>query len=1047
MQDSSNFTIYNASAGSGKTFKLAERYLTLLLSSPKTNSFQNILAITFTNKAVGEMKSRILDYLTYFAKEKKSLENDTMFQLIKENTKLTSDQIQKKSFFILKEILNNYAAFEISTIDAFTHRIIRTFAKDLGLSMNFDIEMDTKQILQMAVERLVNKAGKDQQLTEVLIDFALEKVNDDKSGDISRDIFEASTLLLNERDEFYINSLRDYDLEDFKTLKLKLKKEIESISNQLKLTGIEFLHKMEDKGLTSKDFSRGSIPKYFEKLSEDNRLLKFESKWQLQIEDEDSYVTKKLSENTKQVIFSMKDFIVEKFLSSKTLFSDRKFYEKILKNITQLSLLSAVKEEMESIKKEQNVMLISDFNKKISDEIKKQPAPFIFERLGEKFQHYFVDEFQDTSKMQWNNLIPLTGNALATLFEGDFPGTLTLVGDAKQSIYAWRGGDAHQFMELSSGYSPFSAQPKLETLGTNFRSCKNIVTFNNEFFEYIGTQLNDEKLKHLFSGNRLTQSPYSTESGYVSLKFLEAENNEERDKVYPEEVLNIIEAKERQGYQRSDICVLVRKKREGVAIAEYLNAHQVPIISSETLLIKSDEQVQFLLSLFKVVDNEFDEISKAKMMEKLSSGASHSEEEKFELLNKTIGTANEKFWETVSSFGFDFDSKTFLSLPFYDAVEYAIDKFNMNKTGNAYLQFFLDEVFEFTLKNQGELSAFLNYWSMQEDSKSIISSGRKDAVQIMTVHKSKGLQFPIVIFPYAKQQIDYTFNSHLWVNLDEKFKIPYALITKPSQLDHPLYTQKYLELISGLEMENINIFYVSLTRASQELYIISEDDRDKSEKVKNNTFSGLLMGFVKSSKQLSIETGIDYSWGESKFTNQESNSDTKTKVKELNFHSPSEELNLNLVTTAGKLWNEQLEQAKEEGNLIHSLLSKIKYHNDLEHSLEWHIYNGFIEHQESQKYKDLLNTVIFHPELEKYYTHTFSVWNEKDIYYQSKLLRPDRVVFDKDAAYIIDYKTGLPSNTHENQVNEYAKALSSLKFNVKKVLLVYITDSIEVKIV
>jgi len=1047
MQDSSNFTVYNASAGSGKTFKLAERYLTLLLSSPKTNSFQNILAITFTNKAVGEMKSRILDYLTYFVKEKKDLENDTMFQLVKRNTKLSSEQIQKKSFFILKEILDNYAAFEISTIDAFTHRIIRTFAKDLGLSMNFDIEMDTKQILQMAVERLVNQAGKNQQLTEVLIDFALEKVNDDKSGDISRDIFEASTLLLNEKDEVYINSLADFTLKDFKTLKNKIKAEIESISSQLKLIGVEFLQKMEETGLTSKDFNRGSIPKYFEKLRGNHLLLTFDAKWQLQIEDEETYVTKKLNENTKQVVFLMKDFIVEKFHLSKSLYSSRKFYEKVQKNITQLSLLSAVKEEMESIKKEQNIMLISDFNKKISDEIKKQPAPFIFERLGEKFHHYFIDEFQDTSRMQWNNLIPLTGNALASLFDDELQGSLTLVGDAKQSIYAWRGGDAHQFIELSSGNSPFPSVPNLETLGTNFRSSREIVAFNNNFFGYIGKELNNETLKDLYSSTSLIQNPHHQSSGYVSLKFLIAENNDERDEVYPEEVLKIIQAKETQGYHLSDICILVRKKSEGIAIAEYLNAHQVPIVSSETLLIKSDEQVQFLLHLFKVLDNEFDEVSKAKILEILSLKASQSEVERFELLSNIRDKSQEKFWEITSTFGFNFNPKIFQSLPFYDAVEYAIDAFDMNRTANAYLQFFLDEIFEFSLKQHGQLSAFLNYWELQKDSKSIISSSRKDAVQIMTVHKSKGLQFPVVIFPYAKQQIDYTFNSHLWVNLDEKFQLPFALITKPSQLDHPLYTQKYLDLINDLEMENVNILYVALTRASQELFILSEDDRGKSGKIKNNTFSGLLMGFLEFSKQLNVETQVAYSWGESIFKERSSNVNNNMEMKELSFQSPSQELNLNLVTTAGKLWNEQLDEAKEEGNLIHSLLSKIEYNSDLESSLQWHVDNGFIEHQQYQKYRDLLSALIFHPELEEYYTPSFTVWNERDIYNGARLLRPDRVVFKEDEAHIIDYKTGLASSNHKKQVHDYAKALSSLKYNVKKVLLVYITDSIEVKIV
>lgn len=1048
MPQQSNFIIFNASAGSGKTFKLAERYLTLLVSSPKTTSFQNILAITFTNKAVGEMKSRILDYLTIFSKGGPHLGEDAMFKLVKKSTNLSSDQIQKKSYYILKEILDNYAAFEISTIDAFTHRIIRTFAKDLGLSMNFDIEMNTRQILQLAVERVVERAGSDEELTEVLIDFALEKVNDDKSGDISLDIFEASQLLLSEKDEYFIRSLKDYSLEDFKNLKTKLDAEIKSISEQLKSIGSEFLKQLSDNGLEFKDFKGGYLPKFFQKLSEDHSTLKFDTKWQDNIEDEETYVTKSQKEDIKQLVFSMKGFIVESFNLSKQLFSDRKFYEKIHKNITQLSLLGAVNQEMEVIKKDQNIMLISDFNKKISDEIKKQPAPFIFERLGEKFQHYFIDEFQDTSRMQWENLIPLTGNALATLFEGETPGTLTLVGDAKQSIYAWRGGDANQFMNLSDGNSPFPVRPELETLSTNFRSSKMVVNFNNEFFEFVGQQLHDQKLKSLFAGDNLIQSCHKSDEGFVNLKFLEAKSNEERDEAYPEEALKIIKNKKEQGFKLGDICILVRKKSEGIAIAEYLNQHRIPIISSETLLINSDDQVQFVLSFLHILNDNLDEISKAKVLERLALKLSFSEEKCFELLDTTLNKDKPVFWEKLKKLGFVFDSEHFHTLPFYDAVEYLVNQFDLTKTANAYLQFFLDEVFEFTLKHQGGLSSFLDYWNLQGETKSIISTDNENAVQIMTVHKSKGLQFPIVIFPYAKQQIDYTFNSHIWVSLPEKFELPFAMITKPGKdIDHPLYVDNYGELINNLEMENINILYVALTRAAQELFIISEDDRDRNGTIKSNTFSGLLMGYLEQSQNLNIEPNVDYSWGKSVLKKGSLDTIEEIENKELTFHSPSPNLDLSLVTTAGKLWNEELEEAREQGNLIHSLLSKVEGSGDISATVNWHVENGYIEEEKQMHYQNLMESITAHSELKDFFTEKYKTWNERDIYFKSKLLRPDRVNIEGNDVYIIDYKTGSISKEHVKQIQEYSEALSGLEYNVKKKLLVYITDSIDVKIV
>jgi len=1045
MLTTSNFRIYNASAGSGKTFKLAERYLSLLLSSPKNNSFQNILAITFTNKAVGEMKSRILEYLLSFSEGKTTMEGDPMLLLIHQSTGLTKEQIQKKSKKVLNEILNNYAAFEVSTIDAFTHRIIRTFAKDLGLSMNFDIEMDTKQVLELAVERVVEKAGKEEELTKVLIDFATEKVEDDKSGNISLDIINASSLLLSEKDEAYINLLKEYSLKDFKQFKTKLKKEVLSIDEHLLSIGNAFLSEMQDNGLEAKDFKGSYIPKFFKKLTEDRATLTFTAQWQSTLEDEDTYVTKKLNDEVKAKVFSMKSFIVEKFEAVRSLYSNKKLYEKVHRNITQLSLLGAVKGEMELLKNEQNIMLISDFNKKISEEIKKQPAPFIFERLGEKFQHYFIDEFQDTSRLQWNNLIPLTGNALSALFDDEKPGTLTLVGDAKQSIYAWRGGDAHQFIDLSQGDSPFSTDPSVETLSSNFRSSKAIVSFNNDFFEFVGHQLNDEKLKILFSEEHLKQKVHKTEEGYVNLRFLEASSNEERAEVYPEEILKIILQKKEQGFPLGDICILIRQKSEGIAIAEYLNQQNIPIISSETLLIKSDDQVQFVLALLHVLNDDKDELSKAEVLEEVLTRLSFSEEEHFTILRNTLHKEKDVFWEKLKQFGFTFDPKYFHTLPFYDAVEYLIHKFQVERFASAYLQFFLDEVFEFTQKQNGNLNAFLNYWSNQGKSKSIVSTESENAVQIMTIHKSKGLQFPVVIFPYAKQQIDYTGTSHLWVKLPEKFQIPFALITKPGKdIDNPNYTDSYLDLVNGLEMENINILYVALTRAASELFILSEDDRDKSGKIKLNTYSGLLMSYLES-KGETVQVLIEYEWGKSTLPK-------KGRVSEVEnisfkFHSPSSSLSLNLVTTAGKLWNEDLADALQKGNLIHSLLSRIHIQSDINASLEWHYTNGFFEEEKLEVYRKLLNKIVTHEKLKDYFSSEYEVWNEKDIFFRDQLLRPDRVNIKDGNAVLIDYKTGKASNQHINQINMYAESLIALKYNVKNKLLVYLNESIEVKIV
>jgi ATP-dependent exoDNAse (exonuclease V) beta subunit len=306
----------------------------------------------------------------------------------------------------------------------------------------------------------------------------------------------------------------------------------------------------------------------------------------------------------------------------------------------------------------------------------------------------------------------------------------------------------------------------------------------------------------------------------------------------------------------------------------------------------------------------------------------------------------------------------------------------------------------------------------------------------------------VVIFPYAKQQIDYTLNSHLWVTLPEKYKLPFALITKPGKdINHPLYSENYLDLINNLEMENINIFYVALTRAAQELFIVSEDDRIKGGGIKLNTFSGLFMSFIKQTKNLDVESNTEYNWGKPSSPKQEVDKNDSLENKELKFHSPSPDLNLNLVTTAGKLWNKELEEALDKGNIIHSILSKIERKEDSEYSINKHLEDGYIGRNEEIYYKELVNLILSHEDLSEYFKGDYEVWNEKDIYFQNKLLRPDRVNLKGKDTFLIDYKTGTPQNQHKHQINEYAEALSSLKYNVKKKLLVYINNSIEVKIV
>ena len=402
-----SFSIYDASAGSGKTYALVKEYLKIILVAPKNDAYRNILAITFTNKAVHEMKSRIVGNLSEFAKDEPSQKAQDLMQDLAKETELSIIQIKTKSQQIIKHIIHNYAAFDISTIDKFTHKVIRAFAHDLGLPMTFEVTLDTENLLIEAVDAIIAQAGEDETLTKLLIDFTMEKTDDDKSWDISREILDTGRLVLNENNRNEITHFQDKTIAEFVEIKSKLAEACKVLEKENTELAESALLLIEKNGIDSKSFSGSYFPKHLISIQEG----KFNPKNKTYHEFEDIKINKTakdgaLIENIVPELLQILDTVYKNF-------EKRDFYKAFLKNITPLSLLNTVSNELAKIQEEQNMLSISEFNAIIHREIQNQPAPFIYERLGERYRHFFIDEFQDTSEMQWQNLIPLIDNALS----------------------------------------------------------------------------------------------------------------------------------------------------------------------------------------------------------------------------------------------------------------------------------------------------------------------------------------------------------------------------------------------------------------------------------------------------------------------------------------------------------------------------------------------------------------------------------------------------------------------------------------------------------
>ncbi len=486
-----SFSIYDASAGSGKTYALVKEYLKIILTAKSNDAYRNILAITFTNKAVHEMKTRIVDSLSEFAKADTNPKALGLMQHISAETQLSLTDIKRKSQQIIKHIIHNYAAFDILTIDKFTHKIIRAFAHDLNLPITFEVSLDTENLLTEAVDALISRAGEDETLTKLLIDFTMEKTDDDKSWDISREILETGRLILNENSREEIGQFKDKTISEFLAVKSKLSEAAKVLELENIALANRAMHLMESNGIDRKSFSRETFPNHFgyiqrgELKSTHKRFHEFE----------DVAINKTATDKT--IIESLIPEWLQILATIYKNFEKRDFYKAFLKNITPLSLLNTLSSELATIQEEQNILSIAAFNAIIHREIQNQPAPFIYERLGERYRHFFIDEFQDTSEMQWLNLIPLIDNATSSEIGGE-KGTLMIVGDPKQSIYRWRGGKAEQFIALSKEQNPFNNPEKLLVhLDRNYRSYSQIIDFNNRFFKFLSGVFKNEDYRDL----------------------------------------------------------------------------------------------------------------------------------------------------------------------------------------------------------------------------------------------------------------------------------------------------------------------------------------------------------------------------------------------------------------------------------------------------------------------------------------------------------------------------------------------------------------------
>ncbi len=1046
---SAPFKIYCASAGSGKTFTLVKEYIKICIKARSPQKFMAILAITFTNKAATEMKERIIKSLKAFSDPDKAEQTELdMMMLIAEETGLTKKELQSRAQLIFENILHNYSRFAIGTIDKFTHRVLKTFAQDLGLPNNFEVEMEHKLLLKQAVDLLINKAGEDEKLTRLFVNFIQNKTADDKSWLIEKDFYTIAEELLKESGQEHCENLKNLSLDNF----FKLRNEVQNYTNKIDLElstiGQKFLSDCKNTGLKPEWFAGGArsgLPKYFEYLSSKNWEKYKPSDSNLNnIEKENWYAGKTPKEASSQIDAVQEKFypLVKKAIEVLEEYPKYVHFKLIAHNLYSVAVLHEISKEMQQIKEQNNIIPIGEFNKKIAEVLQNEEGNFIYERLGERYANYFIDEFQDTSELQWNNLVPLIENAIA---DGQKPGSAMIVGDAKQAIYRWRGGEVDQFINLQKVAANPNSQGayKMEhlSLKNNYRSRAEVVNFNNELFSSIAHQIEHKKYKELFIN--LKAQEVKGGGGYISLEYLE--NGAEHDELQLDRCLETVQELNKDGFNYGDVCILTRTKAKGALIVKTLSDKNIPVISSESLLLEQSTEVRFILNFLRFLNEPNHPRYRFKIIEFLHENAfcpwsPEMINQKLEALCK--GSANQ-FYAFLKELVIDFDLLKWRSSSLIELCHKITKAFLLEKRARVYVQFFLDEVWVYSNKYSQGLFGFLNYWEEHAHKLSVVIPEGINAVQVMTIHKSKGLEFPVVLFPFANWNATSERDAKSWVEINEPELegLPNSLIPLNDKLKSGTKQLQaiYEEHKAKVLLDNLNMLYVALTRPKTRLYIFTS----AKERGKNlNTFFDAFL----QSKGLWEDGKTQYNFGKTvKAANKKQKENKKIPTSQ-----PVEDLSkiLHINRQAPKMWEViHPEKGADKGRRVHEILSYIKTVNDLDDALKKALRLGLITNSEGGEMRSLLSVVLKSVEMKPYFAQGLRVKNEEEILLSNgRILRPDRLIFKENEVTIIDYKTGLENNTHKKQILEYKTEIENMGYKVKECLLVYINDeSIKLK--
>ncbi len=1042
-------TVYRASAGAGKTHKLTGEYLKLLYTHPL--AYKRILAVTFTNKATDEMKSRIIEELYKLSANKKS----EYIDILTETYEFSEEQVRQKAKGILINILHDYAAFNISTIDKFFQQTMRAFTREIGLQGGYGIEMDQELVLSEAIDNLLGDLEKTEskELLNWLLRFAEDKIESGGEWNLRRDIRALSREVFKESYKAYSEKVNN-DIEDKKSLenyKSELYTIIRSVEDEVKALGEKGKSILQKYGLQTSDFKGGSNSplKHFEKYAAGN--MKEPTATFCNLEDNlDACFTKTTPASTMQIIgCAFEDGLNDCIKGIVALFSDLKTYytaKEIVRFYYTLGILNDVSAKISAYREEKNIMLIADTTELLNKVIDGSDTPFIYEKTGTHIDHYMIDEFQDTSNMQWNNFRPLIQESLAHNKDN------LIVGDVKQSIYRFRNSDWKLLDEqVQKDFLP--VQVKEETLEENWRSFRNIVEFNNSIFtvapqllqiiynDVIATSYLSETEKELFQTkivsvyqkcNQLVPPKFQDKGGHVKVEFLSGEDETDWKEESMQRLPGVLEQLQDNGYELKDIAILVRTNQEGALVAETLltykeehadSNYHYNIISDEALFISNSPGVRFLIALLKHLRNPEDMTNRqlavfsyAVLVGNLAKPGSESDfpPSVKEALNSL---SRQSLYEIAEGL-----------------FRLFTDLFHDNE--QVFVQAFFDMVSEYSQKESADISRFLTWWDDAGHKKTIATPDAQNAIRILTVHKSKGLGFKVVILPFCDWEIDHkpTKPVIMWCQPSEKpfNKLRLVPVRYGQILAKTIFAADYFQERLHAYIDNLNTLYVAFTRAKEELIVFSPRPKkviqETGELEKIGSIADLLWSGLREGFPFDIETGV-FELGDPCYSYTESNgnkTDREIPMSRISSISPDKRLQLRLHGKGYFFDNAR----RKHGALMHEVLSGIRTQKDIPVAVENYRLSGLINSREAEELTVKLERLLTQKDIVKWYDGTSRVLNEVDILFDNGLSRrPDRVMIYDGHVTVVDYKFGeLQDKRHHYQVKNYMKLIRRIGY-------------------